>query len=91
MSLKLNPNLKIKLNNGKHIHYNYMSDFDNPIFRLDETEIKITIIDDKLYYVSDGDYDEPEFQLKEDYQATEFFKKYSYNFNEERFVECEHL
>ncbi len=78
--LKLKCGMKIKLNNGRHIHYGYMSAFGDPIFRLDGIKTKITIIDDQLYSVSDVDYDEPRFPLREDFQATEFFKKYTYDF-----------
>jgi len=80
---------EITLNNGKTLQFKYMSDFDNPIFQLDGGLSKATIIDDTLYSVSSGGYDEPVCPLREDYQATEFFKKYTYNFFKACFIERE--
>ncbi|SFZ97656.1 hypothetical protein MNB_SV-5-65 [hydrothermal vent metagenome] len=85
--LILQDDLRIKLNNGREIFFKYMSDFDNPIFKLDGDKNKVTIIDDELYSVSGGDYDEPDCPLREEFQATEFFAKYTYNFFKASFVE----
>lgn len=73
----------IKLNNGKQAIFKYFSDFDNPIFIIDD-KYKVTIIDDKLYSVF-GD-DEPSCPLKEEYQS-EIFIKYTYNFFKGCFIE----
>ena len=84
-TIALDENMEIELNNGRKIFYRYMSDFDNPIFKLDGDKNKITIIDDKLYSVSSDDYDEPGSPLREDWQASEFFSKHTYDFFKSRF------
>jgi hypothetical protein len=86
-TLPLEKDFKIELNNGREIFFKYMSDVDNPIFKLDGDKNKITIIDDELYSVSVGDYDEPDCPLREDFQATDFFAKYSYDFFKSCFSE----
>lgn len=79
-TLQLGKDLNIELNNGRKIIFKYMSEFGNPIFKLEKSDLKITIIDDMLYSISSNDWDEPDSPLIDDFQATEFFSKYTYDF-----------
>jgi hypothetical protein len=68
---------EIVLKNGKVMIFSHYTDFDNPVFILDEKH-KLTILDDVIYSLS-YDYEEPNFPLNEEYQS-EIFETKTYNF-----------
>ena len=79
----LTKDTKFELNNGKYMHFSHMSFFDNPIFLLEDTKRKLTIVDSVIHTASNDD--EPDSPVKEEYQA-KVLKTHIYNFFKEIFV-----
>ncbi len=75
---QLKKGFKIPLPNNNNITFQYMGDFDNPIFYWnDNSRQKIAIVDNNLYSATSDD--EPDCPLKKEYQ--EYFNlNYSYDF-----------